>query len=63
MKFDLVPPAKYMIRVTYDENGNGKWDTGNYLQKIQPEKVKLFTKEIDILANWELDESFNLDSL
>ena len=63
VKFDLVPPAKYMVRVTYDENGNGKWDTGNYLQKIQPEKVKLFTKEIDILANWELDESFNLDSL
>ena len=61
VKFDLVPPAKYMIRVTYDENNNGKWDTGNFLQKIQPEKVKLFDKEIEILANWELDESFTLD--
>ena len=29
----------YQIRVVKDLNNNGKWDTGNYLKKIQPEEV------------------------
>ena len=35
---DLVP-RKYNLRVIYDTNGNGKYDTGNYLLGIKPERV------------------------
>jgi hypothetical protein len=43
-----------------DDNGNKIWDTGNYLQKIQPEDVYYFSNELDIRANWDFNETFNL---
>ena len=57
-EFNNLDPAKYIIRVIFDENGNGKWDTGNYLQKIQPEKVSYYPDVIDVRANWELEQNF-----
>lgn len=41
----------YSIRVIHDSNGNQKYDTGNYLKKIQPEKVSHFD-EFEIRADW-----------
>ncbi|WP_339751597.1 Ig-like domain-containing protein [uncultured Winogradskyella sp.] len=35
---DLLP-KKYALRAIFDANGNGKYDTGNYLLGIQPERV------------------------
>lgn len=46
-----LTPAKYFIRIIWDTNGNKKFDTGNYLKKIQPEKVSFF-KEVEIRADW-----------
>ncbi len=57
--FELLDPGKYIIRLIEDFNGNKKWDTGNYLQKIQPEKVIYYWKEIDLRANWDMNETFN----
>lgn len=55
--FKLLPPNKYYVRVIFDENKNGIWDTGNYLKKRQPEKVYYFPNPIDVRANWELNET------
>ena len=33
---------------------------GNYLKKIQPEKVIYLTNELDLRANWELNESIEI---
>jgi len=41
--------------VVWDTNGNKKFDSGNYLQKIQPEKISFF-KEIEIRADWGISE-------
>ena len=59
--FALLEPKTYFIRVTLDENNNGKWDTGDFLNRIQPEKIIYFDKELTIRANWELSESFTLN--
>ncbi|SDE74890.1 Ig-like domain-containing protein [Mucilaginibacter pineti] len=48
--------AKYMIRVIYDENRNGKWDSGNVKQKHQPENIWLYEKQISLRPNWEAEE-------
>jgi len=49
---DFLKPDKYKIKLIFDRNGNGKWDTGNYLQKIQPEKVEYFSEpEITTVSN------------
>ncbi len=53
-------PAQYKMRVIYDTNENGVWDTGNYLLKNQPEKVIYFPREINVRANWDPKEIFIL---
>jgi uncharacterized protein (DUF2141 family) len=58
LEFRLIPKGKYMIRVIFDDNGNGKWDTGNFLKKIQPEKVSYYPDIIDVRANSEYDQTF-----
>lgn len=59
-EFNNINPDNYLIRVIQDSNGNGKWDTGNFLMNMQPEKVKYYPDEIEIRANWEKIETFIL---
>ncbi|PCJ95398.1 MAG: hypothetical protein COA50_09335 [Flavobacteriaceae bacterium] len=60
LEFNNLEPSSYMIRVIFDENGNGIWDTGSYLKKIQPEKVSYYPGVIEMRANWELEQTFTL---
>lgn len=46
-------PATYTFRIIVDENGNGKWDTGNLFAKKQPEEVIPYNGSIKLRANWE----------
>ena len=61
--FELIKPGKYIFRIIKDDNGNKKWDTGNYLNKVQPEKVYYSNFELDVRANWDFNETFNLKEL
>lgn len=58
--FDLVEPNKFTLRVIYDDNKNKIWDSGNYLQKLQSEEVIYYPEEIDVRANWDREETFDL---
>lgn len=58
--FNLIQPGTFVVRIIYDTNGNKKWDPGNYLDKIQSEEVIYFPKEIDVRANWDVDQPFTL---
>ena len=55
-----VNPGTYYLRLTIDSNGNGKWDTGNYSQHLQPEEVYYYPKRLRLRANWDLDENWNI---
>jgi uncharacterized protein (DUF2141 family) len=57
-EFNNLDPKNYGIRIIIDENANGKWDTGSYLKKIQPEVIKYYPDIIEIRANWEKNETF-----
>lgn len=59
-EFLNINPATYLIRVIHDTNGNGKWDTGNYLQKLQPERISYFPDAVELRANWEIEQTFTL---
>ncbi|WP_340111545.1 Ig-like domain-containing protein [Maribellus mangrovi] len=50
--FPLLPPEKYKVKVIYDANGNGKWDTGSYQDKYQPERVSYINEVIKLRSNW-----------
>jgi len=54
ISFDLLIPQKYKIRIIYDSNQNGIWDTGSYLEKKQPEYVEYFPETQEVRANWLL---------
>ena len=58
--FSLMKPATYFVRVIYDRNDNGEWDTGNYLQKLQPEEVYYFLEPLDVRANWDVTQMVDL---
>lgn len=61
--FDYVRPGKYTFRLIEDANNNDIWDTGNYLKKIKPESVYYFANELEVRANWDLNETFNLNQI
>jgi uncharacterized protein (DUF2141 family) len=56
-EFKNLRPARFMVRIIYDENGNQAWDTGNFLKKLQPEKVYYLSNIIEAKANWEVNEN------
>lgn len=58
--FDFLKAGKYGIRAVFDENRNGKWDTGLYLKGVQPEKVVYLPGEINVRQNFDIDQEFSL---
>jgi len=55
IKYSYLLPSKYNLSVIRDENKNGKWDPGNYLEKRQAEKVFNYKEELDLRPNWEME--------
>jgi Bacterial Ig-like domain len=60
VEFNLVEPALFWLRVIYDDNKNKKWDSGNYLEKRQAEEVNYFSKAVDVRANWDVEQAFDV---
>jgi uncharacterized protein (DUF2141 family) len=58
--FNLIKPDLYTVRVIYDANKNKEWDSGSFLEKRQTEEVIYYPKEIDVRANWDVEQNFNL---
>ena len=61
--FDYIVPGKYTFRLIEDLNNNGVWDTGDYLKKRQPEPVFYYTNELEVRANWDFNEIFDLNRM
>lgn len=58
--FSILNPENYYIRLIEDANGNKKYDTGNFLSRLQAEKVIYYPKLIEVRAGWLPRESFTL---
>jgi uncharacterized protein (DUF2141 family) len=55
---DLVP-GDYILRVTIDQDGNGKWSPGNFYTKKEPEPFVYYINEkrtniVSLKANWDI---------
>lgn len=53
--FSYLYPDSYKMRIIKDSNKNGKWDTGNYENKSQPEQIIYYNQEIATKSNWEIE--------
>jgi hypothetical protein len=58
--FDYMPPAGYRLKAIYDKNRNGKWDTGNYLEHRQPERVFFYDRPVELRSNWDVEVAWEL---
>ncbi len=58
--FDYLKPGKYYIRIIFDKNQNNKWDTGDYLKHLYPEKIILISKPVEVRANWDLNQKIDI---
>lgn len=57
----LFPPGEYELRIVFDENKNGEWDTGQFFkQRRQPEKVQRIDRKINVKANWDNEVDITL---
>jgi hypothetical protein len=52
VRFENLDPASFKLKLVYDKNLNGKWDTGDFLKNIQPERVLFYPMEITVNSNW-----------
>lgn len=61
IKFEYLQPSKYNVKVIYDSNNNGRWDSGNFSKKLQPEKVLYFNTELNIRTNWDMEQEWKIE--
>lgn len=60
LDFRNLSTGDFYLRVIYDSNKNGKYDTGNYLKKKQPERISYYPKVLEIRSNFDYIEEFTL---
>lgn len=58
-EFYYVKPGDYYMRMYIDENNNGKWDTGDFDQDLQPETVYYYPDVLQCKAKWDLTQTWN----
>lgn len=66
--FNYVTPGKVRIAVLEDGNANGKWDTGNLIERRQPERTEPYVDPkgeelIEVKANWEIEIAIDMNQL
>jgi len=54
IKLKTFEPGKYRIRAIIDTNDNGRWDTGDVVNHVEPENILYYKETINLKANWEI---------
>lgn len=68
VQFNYVPAGDIKFRIIEDANGNGQWDTGNVVERLQPERAEFYLNDRgeDTFAtkvNWEIEFAMDMDAL
>ncbi|WP_082498282.1 Ig-like domain-containing protein [Chryseobacterium sp. Leaf180] len=60
VKFDLLKPGEYIVRILVDNNGNKYWDEADFVNNIFAEDSYTFYKIAVIRPLWEAKEDWDL---
>ena len=66
--FNYVKAGKVRVSVLEDSNGNGKWDTGNLIERRQPERTEPYVDDkgeeiMEVKENWEMEITADMNSI
>lgn len=61
LNITYLAPNKYKFKLFYDFNGNGKWDTGNFKERRQPESVFYFGETIETKSGWDFKYQWKIE--
>lgn len=59
---DNLVPNKYTFCIIFDSNNNGIWDTGDYFNKILPERIEYYNEIIDVRKGWDSEVIWKIDN-
>lgn len=67
-QFNYVPAGEIKFRIIEDSNGNGKWDTGNVVERRQPERTEIFANDqgeetFATKTNWEFEFPMDMNRI
>ncbi|PID93878.1 MAG: hypothetical protein CSA95_05275 [Bacteroidetes bacterium] len=51
-------PGKYTLTLLFDVDANGQWSSGRLTKHVQPERLEVFEKTVEIRANWTVRETW-----
>lgn len=58
-EFYYLKEGDYYASLIVDANHNGKWDTGDYDLRLQPEQVYFYPEKITCKAKWDMTVNWN----
>ena len=59
----MLDKGEYTVKAIFDLDENGKWTTGDYDIKRQPEPVSFYPNVIDIKVQWDLVQDWEINEL
>ncbi len=67
-RFNYVPAGEIKFRIIEDKNGNGRWDTGNLVERRQPERAEMYSDDegLDVFAtkaNWDVEFTMDMSRI
>ena len=67
-RFNYVAPGDIRLRVIEDKNGNGKWDAGDVIAGLQPERAEAYFNErgeetFTTKTNWDFEINIDMDKV
>ena len=60
LNYNFLDPQKYKLKLVFDANNNGKWDTGDYFRHLHPERITYCKEIFNIRANWDVEANWTL---
>ena len=60
LAFPLLEKGNYRLKAIYDLNGDGRWTTGDFKTKTQPEPVTYYPGDIEVRADFQIEQEWDL---
>lgn len=62
IKYKHLLPGQYALKMIYDTNNNGEWDTGKLIGNKQAERVIYYSGRIEVRSGWDVDLVWKIEN-